>query len=321
MQTELRFKLSNVNQADSGMKTERQNMDSARLGAFTLIELLVVIAIIAILASMLMPAITKSKQKAHGISCMNSVRQVTLAWKMYNDDYNGRLAPNPDYNTAEPVWVAGSMCYDGGDVKTVISGVGDPTNSALLVDPQHSLVGAYAKNPRVFKCAADPTTFGGLQRVRSYSMNQAVGPQPNGTAYGTTVTGHWLSEDNKTTAGSPYRIFLKESDIGSTMPASDLWLLVDEHLDSINDPAFAFQMPLGWPNANPQTYAYIDYPSKSHGNACGYSFADGHAEIHKWQMPGNIPNVTYRGIARDQVHASPSNPDVAWLAKHTSVKN
>jgi prepilin-type N-terminal cleavage/methylation domain-containing protein len=96
------------------MKVKR-NLSTRLFCAFTLIELLVVIAIIAILAAMLLPALTKAKQKTEGVQCNNKHRQLMLAWRMYADDNRDVLV----YATATPgsiyapySWVQGVMDFD-----------------------------------------------------------------------------------------------------------------------------------------------------------------------------------------------------------------
>jgi len=298
-------------------------------GAFTLIELLVVIAIIAILAAILLPVLEKAEERAQEIGCINNLKQLLAAWRMYGDD-NKEFPPNQDYDTAAPRWVNGDMA--GGKIGAAYPGI-DATNILLLVDSHYSVMGPYVANPKIYKCPADQSTWSTSgtpgrneqPRVRTYSMNQAVGPSENGTLIGNSgeVMGHWLTGSSGPNAlppgGTPWRVFIKDSAIQGMSP-SDLFVMLDEHPESINDAAFAVEMP---PSLN--SCVFIDTPSKVHVNSDGFAFADGHAEIHKWLDPGDIatinwqPDVNPRPASNVSTGAGvPADPDIIWLAHHTS---
>jgi len=281
--------------ANDGGTTPRKT-----IRGFTLIELLVVIAIIAILASLLLPALARAKSKAWAVHCMNNGKQMTLAWKMYMDDNGGLFPANQESQSAATQfigWERGWLDYSGSP---------DDTNTSYLVDPHYAELGPYVKSDKVYKCPADKSCNNGstgVPRVRSISMNQAIGPNSSGTAVG---QGLWLPTPT-------YNVYLKESDM--TLPdPSQLWVMLDEHPDSINDGAFAVQMP-----SSASATQWIDVPAKYHADACGFSFADGHSEIHKWQSPGQIPEVSYATLNKNGIFEL-KNPDILWMARHTSAR-
>jgi prepilin-type N-terminal cleavage/methylation domain-containing protein/prepilin-type processing-associated H-X9-DG protein len=273
-------------------------------GGFTLIELLVVIAIIAILAAMLLPALSAAKQRAQGIQCMSNKRQLGLAWKMYANDYNGVFVVNESGVAAVDVfpnsaWVAGWLDYNGSP---------DDINTDYLINPTYAKLADYmGRTAPAYKCPSDQSCdhgATGLPRVRSTSMNAAIGADIS-TA-GLAASGNWIKYPT-------YNVFLKESQVINPGP-SDLWVFIDESPDSINDGSFAVQMP-----AFAQSTTWIDMPEKYHGGACGFTFADGHAENHKWQNPGNVSTVTYVTLTKTGIPVF-SDPDILWLAKHTSSR-
>ena len=291
---------------------------------FTLIELLVVIAIIAILAAMLLPALARAKSKAQQIQCMNNSKQVALSFSLYAVDSADLYCPNPDDpgdNTVGHHWVPNASGGMTADVFNI-----DP-----YLDPTTCLLAPYiAKNINVLHCPADkrlgkytgkarPDMVGQLvPACRTISLSGAVGVVcdkfwSSGSGHNTpsgwhSSNGPWLDGTHGAIRGNgAYETFGKSSSFRN-MSAAMAFMSVDENPDSINDGALGTVAALNTPR-------YIDWPAALHAGGCGFSFCDGHAEIHKWKGP--ILQGRFQGSV------SPTGPtdmaDFVWLAQHSSV--
>jgi prepilin-type N-terminal cleavage/methylation domain-containing protein/prepilin-type processing-associated H-X9-DG protein len=257
---------------------------------FTLIELLVVIAIIAILAAMLLPALAKAKSEANGTKCVNNLKQLQLGAIMYKNDNKDYLLPNSPYVGPPLAGTPGTSWIDSTTVgeEGMDSEVG---NTNLLIYSTGLLAQYLAGSSGVYRCPADILPSKNGVRLRTYSMNGQMGG---------VYFGGWNDD-------SPALVYNKDSDI--THPAAvDAFVFCEENMYSIQD---------GYLQIDSHTGTFPDAPAAAyHNNGCAFSFADGHAQIHKWQTTtllnntvGHNPRVLYGTL----------NVDWIWFSQHAAA--
>ncbi len=254
------------------------------LAAFTLIELLVVISIISILASMLLPALSKSKGKALSIVCLNNQKQLNFAWILYTDDHERFINNHGRDETRDKRqnWVNNVQDWGNSD---------DNTNVNYL--KENKIAHYTSKNIGIFKCPADRSMAENGSRIRSMAMNAMIGD--------TGVLSNRFNPE--------YRQYLKPGDLD--LP-TERFVFIDEHPDTINDGFFVNTL---------STVSWGNVPGSFHQGAANLSYADGHSAIHRWVVTGEKGTVRppVKGGVGGTFPASPAT-DFQWLIYHTSSK-
>jgi prepilin-type N-terminal cleavage/methylation domain-containing protein/prepilin-type processing-associated H-X9-DG protein len=269
---------------------------------FTLIELLVVIAVIAILAALLLPVLSNAKSRAQGLRCLNNNRQLTLAWRMYVEESDGRL---PNSKGGPWQWMSGTLDYNPAN----------PSNWDPTVDIMKSPLWAFCgKNVTLFKCPADPSVVqvNGVvhPRVRSISMLNWVGGRAD--ADGHPAPMGWSNTKLGTAVGD-YRVYYRQSDMLNPGPAMT-FVFVDEPMDRINDGFFVTEM-LTYPAT---TKEICDYPAQYHNGAASFSFADGHSQLKKWATSQILQPPQWNKTLAYPTPLDTFNSDVFWLMDHAT---
>lgn len=283
------------------------------LNGFTLIELLAVIAIIAVLAAILLPALASARDRSRAVYCLNNTRQLVLAWQLYADDHDSRLP----YNLV----MSGSFRTNLNWVNNVMTWDLSSDNTNLATITEASLGPYVAGMTAAYHCPSDHTlsaiqnAAGWNQRIRSYSMNAMVG-----NAGSATLTGQNVNNPG-------YKQFFE---IEQMPRPTEIFVFLDEHPDSIDDGYF-IDRDQGSP---PGYYSYgansvpinewRDLPASYHNRSAAFSFADGHAALHRWQGSAMIvPPMAYAANLPIQIPTSPAtdHADFEWVMDHMSVEN
>ncbi len=236
-----------------------------RTYAFTLIELLVVVAIIAILAALILPVLTRSKEEGRRTLCIGNLRQLTICWMMYADDNQGVFAPNN--------WID----YAGAGFNQSVSWCnGNALKDTTTLDIQTGLLFPYNRSTAIYHCPSDVSTIMDDNghalpqlRTRSYNMSQSV----NGLGM---LVSPSFNDGYAVDATQP--CFVKFSQVTNPPPCR-LFVFIDENEGTLQDDQFGYPMP------NYYYGMWFDMPSNRHHQGSDLSFADGHVEYWRWKIP------------------------------------
>lgn len=268
-------------------------------GAFTLVELLVVIGILALLASILLPALAGAKRKGHKIACLNNHRQLMLAVHLYADDFGGRYPYN--FGTDETLRTIQEGRYLNW-VNNVMSWELEPGNTNVFLLAAGG-IGPYVSGaPSLFRCPTDKALSdiqrkaGWRGRTRSLSMNAMIGDAGHFTESGNNVNNpHYQQFFTVTQIPNPAMIFI----------------LMEEHPDSINDAYFLNKV---------YSHEWNDLPASYHDGAANLAFADGHVESHTWVNPGTKPPPRPDAANLPLAVPEDAEDDFYWMMKRTSLR-
>jgi prepilin-type processing-associated H-X9-DG protein len=283
------------------LSSERNNGCSP--DGFTRTDLLVLIAFIAVLAMLVLPASGRAKGKTQAAQCISNNHQLMVAWRQDAKDDGDRLpyAYAAIGTAARYAWIPSGGSLDLCQSVPTQQGNWDVDNT-IKKSPLWPCCG---KNADIWRCPADQSvgrnpTGQMVPRPRSRSMNMWVGgrgdtPDPRGG---------WSE-------GANWKVYRKLTEMIRPGPAKT-FVLLDERADSINDGSFTLLMD-GYPDLS--RTVMVDFPASYHGQAAGIAFADGHAEIHKWQDPRTCPPPTTNMILNVP---QPNSKDVHWLQDHST---
>jgi prepilin-type N-terminal cleavage/methylation domain-containing protein len=266
------------------------------LSGFTLIELLVVIAIIAILAAMLLPALSRAKQKGNQTKCLSNTKQLGIAWRLYADDNRDWFVPNAPINANLKAWCPGKISWGN-----------EPQNIDITIFKLCLLSPYMANQFSAYHCPSDTIPSANGQRVRTYSMNSQVGPYNAAYQFG--------GQNNY----SGLHTYTKMTDVNSPSPAN-LFVFADEAMASLDD-AF-MQAPAAGSGVIPNE------PANYHLQGCCFAFVDGHSEPHKWigqpdaGHPVKLKDLPYRqNFTKPSLDVGVGDPDFAWYRPRCGSTN